>query len=466
MPAPTIKTYDQLLAEALALLVAGTNLTDVTDTAVVKHLLAIHSKQLSEHYYSLALMKDLFSLDRAFGDDLDERAKDIQPGTLMRLLGARATGSVVFSRPVAVGTTTIPMGTKGQTSGGVAFLTTAVAEITVASPELIPGHGVGRDVVAPVQAESTGEAGNVAVGTIVKMVNRPAGVNAVTNLVPTQYGSERETDAAFRERLRNWVASLARGTELALETAVIGAQDPDTNAQIKFAKSVEDPAIRGQVVLYIDDGQGTAASESTATDEEITPPGGAVGGETRLSLANAPLTPAKDLVITSSTRGVLSGDGVEYTADPASCLIKLDPALSAGEVLLATYDYSTGLVALAHTIVYGDPSDRDTYPGYRAAGVLVHCQSPDVLLQNVQVQVRAKEGYEASVVAAQVEAAVQLYINSLNISEDLVFYELVERVMGVPGVVNATFATPTADRVILDEQLLRTTPANLSVTVS
>jgi uncharacterized phage protein gp47/JayE len=461
MPQPTIPQYEQLLSEALSMLVARTGLSDVSDTSIAKHLLAIFCRQMAEQGYQMLLLKDLFSIDRATGEDLDERAKDIQPGTLPRLTASKATGEVVFSRTGTVGSTTIPSGTKVKTASGVMFQTTVSATIAPTSPELVPGHGVGRDISATVVAVEAGADGNVAAGTIIKFDQKPAGVTEVTNIDPTLYGADRESDDAFRKRLKAWVASLARSTILSLETAVLGAVDPVTGAEIKFATAFEDPINRGYVTLYIDDGQGTAEQYATATGEDMTG-GGAIGGETQLYLDNKPvyLTPA--CILTSSTRGVLA-PGTDYALNEATGQVVFDPALTAGEIVLATYTYATGLVALAQKIVDGDPADRTTYPGYRAAGVIVRCQVPQVLLQNVGVALFIAEGYDGDTVRSQVSEAIKTYINGLAISGDVIFYELVERVMAVQGVMNASFSAPTSDVTILDNQLARTTSANIQV---
>lgn len=460
MPQPTIPQYEQLLSEAISMLVARTGLSDISDTSVAKHLLAICCRQISEQGYQMLLLKDLFSIDRATGEDLDERAKDIQPGTLVRLQASKASGEVVFSRAGTSGSTSIPVGSKVKTAAGVVFTTTVSVTITPTSPELVAGHGIGRDISAAVIAMEAGSAGNVASGTIIKFEQKPAGVVEVTNLIPTLYGTDLETDDSFRKRLKAWVSSLARSTVLSLETAVLGAIDPDTGAEIKFSKAIEDPVNRGYVALYIDDGQGTAEQIATITGEDMTG-GGAVGGETVLYLEHKPATASHTL--TSSVHGTLI-EGSDYVINEATGQVVLATGLDPGETLVADYTYYTGLIALAQKIVDGDPTDRANYPGYRAAGVLVRCLVPQILLQNIEVTLFLADGYDGATVRTQVSEAIKLYINGLSISDDVVLYELVERTMAIPGVKNCSFVRPTGDVVILDDQLARATDANVVVT--
>jgi len=259
MPKFTPKTQEQLMAAAIAKLVSRTGLSDVGDSSVMKHLIAAMCRQDAQQYYQMTLLLQLFSIDTATGDDLDQRAKDIQPGTLQRLQASKATGTVVFSRNGTSGSVVIPVGTKVKTGDGKVFSTTTAGSITAASVEQIPGHGVGRDSnLVSVVAEVPGSAGNVVAGTVVKFSSKPAGVDEVTNLSAFANGRDKETDDAFRTRLKAYVGGLARCTIGAMEAWLLGQQDPDTGASIVSVNIFEDPVERGNITVYVDDGTGTA----------------------------------------------------------------------------------------------------------------------------------------------------------------------------------------------------------------
>jgi uncharacterized phage protein gp47/JayE len=457
----------------LARVVARSRLKDVSDTSVVKHVLSAAARADDEQYYQMTLLLQLFSIDTATGRDLDERAKDIQPAVIERRQAAKATGSVVFSRTGTSGTVAIPTGTKVKTAGGIIFTTTTTGTISPASPEQIPGHGIGRDSnLVSVVADQPGTDGNVAAGTMVKLVQKPPGVDEVTNPSAFSQGLDKESDDAFRNRLKRYISSLPRSTTLAIETGVIGKQDQATGATILFSKAVEDPINRGFVTLYVDDGTGTAESVHTVTEENVTrglagpPPGSAAGGETVLYLDEKPIKDSEPSILTSSTRGVLArdtGTGGDYTLNPASGQLVFDPALVTGEIITADYTFFTGLIALAQKIVDGDPDDRETFPGLRAAGVLVVVRVPQVLLQNVEVTVTVKEGFDQAEVQAAARQAIKDYINNLAISGDVIKYELAKRIMSVAGVLDIDLTTPTQNVIILDDQLARTTDTNIIV---
>jgi hypothetical protein len=344
-------------------------------------------------------------------------------------------------------------------------VTTAAGTITPASPEQIAGHGVGRDSgLVPVTASVGGSSGNVVANTIVKFDSKPAGVDEVTNPSPTVHGADKETDDAFRARLKAFIASLPRSTVTALESAVLGAEDPVTGATIKFSKAVEDQVTRGNVLLYVDDGTGSIASQDSVSGEVVI--ASALGGETELYLDNiAVIDGSYD--ITSDTRGLLAegpaSGGGEYVLNLGTGQLVFDPPLSAAEEITADYDHYTGLIELAQRIIDGDPNDRATYPGYRAAGTYVRVVPPQTTIQNVEMTLFLAEGYELVDIESDVKQAVVDYINGLGISGDVLRAEIIARVMDVGGVFNMNLITPTDDVLVLDNGLARTTTGNIVV---
>lgn len=538
MPRFTPKRYEQILPQMIARVVTRSDLSDVADSSVYKHILAAAARSDDDQYYQMTLLLKLFSIDTASGDDLDERAKDIQPSVVYRYAASKSTGVVVFSRTGTTGTVTIPIGTKVKTADGVIFITASAGTISPTSPEKISGHGIGRDSNdVSVVADQPGTSGNVVAGTVVKFDSKPPGVDEVTNQTAFTNGLDKETDDSFRNRLKAYVASLARCTVSAIEVGVVGQQDPDTGQTILFAKAVEDVVNRGYVTLYIDDGTGSAESvETTAlplttvytwngtttvlspdtsevsigdwirldsdgqffeitgitpdVDVTISNPGAlsipsgatqssiatdflteglagppadsAVGGEERLSFDHYPVKSVDPLVVASSTRGTLLS-GVDYWINPASGQINFDPALTAGEVIIADYTYYVGLIGIAQKVVDGDRDNRSEYPGLRAAGVLVVVQTPQILLQTVSVAVTVSEGYDQDEVRSAVKQAIKDYINTLTISGDVILNRLIKQLMGVAGVADIIVYSPTANVAILDDQLARTQDANITV---
>lgn len=470
MPRFTPKRHEQLLTLAIAKVVTNTELSDVGDSSSFKHVLAAAARGDDEQYYQMVLLLQLFSIDSARGDDLDARAAEIQPATITRRQAEKATGLVVFSRAGTTGTVAIPQGTKVKTASNVIFTTTAPGEITPTSPEQIGGHGVGRDSApVPVLADLPGTDGNAAAGTVIKFVSKPANIEEVVNQAGFVTGVDKESDDSFRAKLRAFIRSLARCQPEAIEVGVVG-QSLATGETIRFAHVWEDPVNRGNFILYIDDGTGSAETTAQITGENVClglagpPPDSAVGGEEYLYLNQKPVkTAGVSFTLSSSTRGALT-QGVDYDLVAPWGLLLFTPALVNGEVITATYTYYTGLIQLAQKIIDGDPNDRASYPGLRAAGVLGTVDIPQVQVQVINAIISVSEGYDQGEVLTAVREAIKDYINGLTISGDVIRAEIIKRIMSVTGVYNVSLNLPIGDVAILDDQLARTTDPNITLT--
>jgi len=469
MPRFTAKRHEQILTKMIAKVVTRSRLSDVSDTSTVKHVLSAAARSDDEQYYQMILLKQLFSLFDASGDDLDERAAEISPSVIYRNPATKSAGNLVFYRVGVTGTVVIPVGTRVKTAGGIVVVTTAAGSITAVSPAILPGAVVGQNSgLVPAVADRASADGNVVAGTLIKFDAKPPGVDGVTNPTKFSYGNNKETDDAFRNRIITFIQTLARSTVQAQEFAVLDITDPDTGAVIKFSKAVEDAINRGYTTLYIDDGTGSAQTTTPVTGENVTngltgpPPNSAVGGEEKLKLDEKPVKEGAAFVLTSSIRGVLVPE-IDYYVNLASGQINFTPALVASEVITADYTHYTGLVRLAQKIIDGDPNDRANYPGIRAAGTLTWVRTPQVLIQNVDISTVLEPGHDGDEVRANVRTAIVEYINTLGISGDVVRNEIIRKAMAVSGVLDVNLFSPANNVVLLDNQLPRTTSGNVTV---
>ena len=460
MPAFTPLRQEQILQQMINTVVARSSLSDLNDASIFKHLLRATSRGVDEAYFQMANLQDVFNLDTARGEDLDERAAEIQPATLSRNLATTATGTVIFT--ASAGPVVVPSGTVVKTADGISFVTTAAGN-------------TGTQIAAV--AQTAGASGNVTAGSIVKFDQKPAGVQSITNTVNFTNGSDRETDSQFRDRIFRFIDTLAQNTIRALEFAA-EETEISTGQRVVFSKAVEDDILRGEITLYVDDGAGTAETFDTETDELITEglggaadlgdgfPAGdtAVGGEERLYFNNVPLKYLPTApVLFSGQRGALT-EGVDYTYNPADGLIVFSPPLSVDEGIKATYDYYTGLIAEVQKVIDGDINDRVNYPGVRAGGVRVIVTVPTILIQTIEASLTVSEGFTESEVFQNVTNAILDYVNNLGISGDVLRARLTEVIMGVPGVFNMDLVAPASDVIMLDDELPRTSTGNVTLT--
>lgn len=475
MPQQQLRTFPQILQRMVARVVARSQLSDLTESSAVRHILAAAAREMDDAYYQITRVTDAFNLDRASGFDLDERARDIQPGTLRRFGPRRAQGQQVFTRATNTGVTlTIPAGTAVKRADGTVARTTQEAVITSTSPEQIVGNGVGRDSNAvTVIADAASAAGNGAIGAYDRFVSRPTGVISTTNVSAFVNGRDQESDDEFRARLQSFVESLARSTVDALEFAVIGVQNPSNTAQqVLFSHVFEDLNQRGNVTVYVDDGAGTARTVATATGEIVTaslvgpPAGSAVGGEEFLNLANFPVDTGQSITITRTPSGgspISLQLGTDVQLNPASGLLRFTTPLTSADVITATYTYYTGLIAEVQRVIDGDANNRTDYPGYRAAGVRVRVREPVVRTIEVEGTITLVPGFDLSTVVTNVESNITAYINQLGISADIIRNEIVERIMATDGVFDVNLISPSQNIIIADNEIPRSTAGNIAI---
>lgn len=460
----------EIFREMAARYIARSKATGLTTNSVGFHLLAAAANEDAEQYVQIARLRNLFSIDRATGSDLDDRAAEIVPGLIPRRGALYASGTVEFTRTGTTGTVTIPQGTivaARDNAGEVRFQTTAAASITA---------GNTSSGAVAVTALVAGARANVASGTIVRFVSRIAGVTGVSNAAALTSGQDRESDGSFRYRIRAYVAALSRGTPIALESFARQVL-LDNGRRVVFASVVEPAVPTGTVHLYIDDGTGAAAEyDSTYIGTYDVFLASAAGGEVNVQTSNYPLRDDGSLIVeldTGSGYAALTR-GVDFELQPTTGTIELDSTLypsglTAGDAMRAQYRYFTGLIAETQKVIDGDPADELTYPGVRAAGVQVIVDAAHPVYQSLKATISVLNGYDPSTVAALVETAVQNYINALNIGEFLIVAELIERAMGVEGmldfrIVSLTGSYPAANQVILPSQVARIIAASITLT--
>lgn len=169
------------------------------------------AQELANAQLDLTQLDGAFDLDSKFGADLDAFLSTFG---FARQVGSQAIGYVTLSRDVASAyNVPIPRGTQVEApsiglDGGpqisLTFATTMYAEIA-------PGQ---LSVVIPIRCLTIGSIGNVASNTITAFANSPIlGVTKVTNDVPTNGGTDQESDAALKVRFKNTVFRNLAGTQ-------------------------------------------------------------------------------------------------------------------------------------------------------------------------------------------------------------------------------------------------------------
>jgi uncharacterized phage protein gp47/JayE len=181
---------------------------------------------------------------------------------------------------------------------------------------------------------------------------------------------------------------------------------------------------------------------------------GAQPGETFLQAQNFPIVRNSQRLWVDNGAGFqLLGDGVDYFINRATGQIELVNPLVSGARAAMDYTYYTGLVKTAQTVIDGSVADPVNFPGYRAAGVIVVVETPIIHRVTVRVSLTAQSGFVEANLATQVKTAIENYISSLGIGDDVIRSKIIDVAMNVTGVYNAIVVTPASDVVILQNEL-------------
>lgn len=138
-----------------------------------------------------------------------------------------------------------------------------------------------------IQAIRPGSLGNAGIDTITIFGSIPFPGARVSNSNTLTNGRDIETDEDFRERIKSYANSLARGTKSAILSAIVGVSDQSESKQVESAVIVEPTENNEPSLLYIDDGSGFQPSFQGQSVDQLLKD--AVGDEELLQLANFPL---------------------------------------------------------------------------------------------------------------------------------------------------------------------------------
>lgn len=125
----------------------------------------------------------------------------------------------------------------------------------------------------------------------------------------------------------------------------------------------------------------------------------------------------------------------------------------AGTGIIAHYIYYTNLIAEVQRVMEGDLTDSVRYPGVKAAGIFLSVEQPVVKRITVVASITAAEGYSEIDLAPNVRNAIESYISSLRIGQDVITSRIVDFAFSVRGLADIRVVTPTANIVLLESEL-------------
>jgi len=196
------------------------------------------------------------------------RATAVYRGFGFTLLSAvKAGGYVTFTADVAPGAD-IPIAKGTQVATEATSTSEERVYETTADAVLQSGQ---TTVNVLVSCTVAGEFGNTGAGTIIVMKNTISGIDSVSNAASFDSGQEKETEDGRQARFKVWIASLSRGTDVAIETGAKTAALYDGSGQV--TEQVKDSLVKfevnGVVSCYVFNGTGSTTVELVAEAQKI-----------------------------------------------------------------------------------------------------------------------------------------------------------------------------------------------------
>ena len=295
----TLLTFDQVVAMMVAAIQAtaaagGFTISMNQGSAMLAFVRAIAGVYLWLQWLIVQVLSSA-TLLTASGSDVDTFCGQF---SCPRLAGAAASGQIILSRYVATSNAIVPVGATVKTTDGSQSFS-ILADLTNAAWQgpnstypngsfLIPAGTSSVSVTC--QNNVQGVVGNVIPGAIGLVGSVIPGVDTVTNPMAFTNGMNAETDAAYKARFGLFLPALARGTPIAIESAVLGVAQNLTCAVLDCVAVVGGPSVYGFGVIAVDDGSGAtptatlAAVAAAAAGTSIVPLGAS------LSVVQAPVT--------------------------------------------------------------------------------------------------------------------------------------------------------------------------------
>lgn len=229
-----------------------------------------------------------------------------------------------------------------------------------------------------------------------------------------------ETDGVNDAELVQYTAKVA--TVLALDTPAVGAHTA------------------GSVINFVD-----VVSEAAEATQR------------RFSLANYPVVRNSERIWTRAPAGVwtLLTRDVDYILNKGTGEFQLTDVggVSLGTQVVAHYTYYTNLIAEVQKVMEGDVDDAVNYPGIKAAGIFLAVEQPVIKRVTVLASITAKPGFTETDLAPSVQRAIENYVSSLRIGQDVIVSKMIDMSFTVTGLADIRIVTPTSNVVVLESEL-------------
>ncbi|NJL55180.1 hypothetical protein HC928_08320 [bacterium] len=149
----------------------------------------------------------------------------------------------------------------------------------------------------------------------------------------------------------------------------------------------------------------------------------------RFKLTNFPAVRNSERIWTRAPAGTwaLLTRGVDYALNRGTGEFQLTDVggVVVGTQIVAHYTYYTNLIAEVQRVMEGDLDDT-SYPGVKAAGIMLSVEQPVIKRVPIVASITAAAGFVEADIAPAVRRAIESYISSLRIGEDVIISRIID----------------------------------------
>lgn len=179
-------------------------------------------------------------------------------------------------------------------------------------------------------------------------------------------------------------------------------------------------------------------------------------GQRRFRLSNSPIARFSDRVFINQGTGwyrAIAETDYKLNRGTGEFQIIDSTGLASGASVVTNYDFYTNLIASVQKVLEGDPSNPTAFPGYKASGIFLNVEAPILRRITIRASISVEHGYTEADVAPNVIIAMTNYIRTLGIGEDVIRSKLIDAAHNVVGLRDIIIQSPSANIVILENEL-------------
>lgn len=177
----------------------------------------------------------------------------------------------------------------------------------------------------------------------------------------------------------------------------------------------------------------------------------------RFTLTNFPIVRNSERIWIQPPSGIWSllTRDVDYVLNKGTGEFQLTDVggVVAGTRVVAHYTYYVNLIAQVQKVMEGDPDDPVNYPGVKAAGIFLAVEQPVIKRVTVIASITAADGFSESDLAPLVRRAIESYVSSLRIGQDVIVAKMIDNAFSVAGLADIRVITPASNITVLESEL-------------